>query len=79
MGEDCEGARQMIGDIRGGAMIVGLRRGTAFQPQPPADTVLQPGDIVKAMGTPAALERLEHLFEVHSPDPASDHAGGGAG
>jgi voltage-gated potassium channel len=73
--EDCEGARQMIGDIRGGAMIVGLRRGTAFQPQPPAETVLQPGDIIKAMGTPAALERLEHLFEVHGSEPA----GGGAG
>jgi voltage-gated potassium channel len=67
VGEDCEGARQMIGDIRGGAMIVGLRRGSAFQPQPPADTVLLPGDTIKAMGTPAALERLEHLFEVQGP------------
>jgi voltage-gated potassium channel len=67
VGEDCEGARQMIGDIRGGAMIVGLRRGSAFQPQPPADTVLLPGDTIKAMGTPAALERLEHLFDVQGP------------
>jgi voltage-gated potassium channel len=66
VGEDCEGARQMIGDIRGGAMIVGLRRGSAFYPQPPADTVLLPGDIIKAMGTPTALERLESLFETHS-------------
>jgi voltage-gated potassium channel len=63
VGEDCEGARQMIGDIRGGAMIVGLRRGSAFSPQPPADTVLLPGDIINAMGTPTTLERLESLFE----------------
>ena len=30
--EDCEGARQMIGDVRGGAMIVGLRRGSRVSP-----------------------------------------------
>lgn len=63
VGEDCDGARQTVGDIRGGAMIVGVRRGSAFYPQPPADTVLQPGDTINAMGTPAALERLEDLFE----------------
>ena len=63
VGEDCDGARQMIGDIRGSAMIVGLRRGSAFYPQPPADTVLLPGDIINAMGTPTTLERLEGLFE----------------
>jgi voltage-gated potassium channel len=64
--ERCEGARQMIGDIRGSAMIVGLRRGSAFQPQPPAETVLLPGDVINAMGTPAALTRLESLFD--TPD-----------
>jgi voltage-gated potassium channel len=63
VGEDCEGAGQMIGDIRGGAMIVGLRRGSAFHPQPPADTMLLPGDIINAMGTPTTLARLESLFE----------------
>jgi voltage-gated potassium channel len=61
--EGCEGARQSIGDIRGGAMIVGLRRDSVFQPQPPADVLLSPGDVVMAMGTPTALERLEELFE----------------
>ena len=66
VGEDCAGARQMIGDIRGSAMIVGLRRGSAFHPQPPADTVLLPGDIINAMGTPTTLERLEGLFETPS-------------
>ena len=63
VGEDCEGAGQMIGDIRGSAMIVGLRHGSVFHPQPPADTVLLPGDIINAMGTPDALGRLETLFD----------------
>ncbi len=61
--EGCEGVRQTIGDIRGGAIIVGLRRDSAFQPQPPAETALQPGDVVMAMGTPTTLERLGELFE----------------
>jgi voltage-gated potassium channel len=61
--EGCEGARQSIGDIRGGAMIVGLRRESVFQPQPPADILLLPGDVVMAMGTPTALERLDDLFK----------------
>jgi voltage-gated potassium channel len=61
--EGCQGARQTIGDIRGGAMIVGLRRESVFSPQPAADTSLLPGDIVMAMGTPTTLERLEGLFE----------------
>ncbi len=67
--EGCEGARQSIGDIRGGAMIVGLRRDSVFQPQPPADVLLSPGDVVMAMGTPTALERLEHLFETDGEPP----------
>jgi voltage-gated potassium channel len=64
--DGCDGARQSVGDIRGGAMIVGLRRDTAFQPQPPADVQLLPGDVVIAMGTPDALERLEDLFKTES-------------
>jgi voltage-gated potassium channel len=62
VGEGCEGLGQTVGDIRGGSMIVGLRRGTAFQPQPPADTPLQSGDLIVAMGTPTALERLEGVL-----------------
>jgi voltage-gated potassium channel len=61
--DGCAGARQSVGDIRGGAMIVGLRRDEAFQPQPPADIQLLPGDVVVAMGTLEALERLEELFK----------------
>jgi voltage-gated potassium channel len=61
--EGCEGAHKTIGDIRGGAMIVGLRRDGSFQPQPPAEVILHPGDVLTAMGTPTTLERLEDLFE----------------
>ncbi|HEX5853474.1 MAG TPA: NAD-binding protein [Solirubrobacteraceae bacterium] len=52
-------AERTVGDISGGLMIVGLRRGAEFQPQPPAEAPLRSGDVVIAMGTPAALERLE--------------------
>ena len=73
--EGCEGARQSIGDIRGGAMIVGLRRESVFQPQPPADLLLAPGDVVMAMGTPTALERLEELFETDGRPLAARRVG----
>ena len=69
VGDGCEGAHQTIGDIRGGAMIVGLRRGAEFQPQPPDDSVLVPSDIIVAMGTGAALDRLENLFETDGGRP----------
>jgi voltage-gated potassium channel len=65
----CEGAGQTVGDIRGGSFIVGVRRADgSFQPQPPAEVVLQAGDVVMAMGTPRTMDRLERLF-----DP--EHAG----
>jgi voltage-gated potassium channel len=66
VGEGCEAVGQMIGDIRGGSMIVGLRRGSGFQPQPPAETTLLAGDTILAMGSPGALERLEGLLQVDS-------------
>ena len=47
-------------------MIVGLRRGPDFQPQPPADTTLLVGDVIVAMGTPTTLERLEALLQADS-------------
>jgi voltage-gated potassium channel len=60
--EDCEGAGKALGDVRGGSLIVGLRRDGAFQPQPPGDTILCPGDVIVAMGTPRTMDRLEKLF-----------------
>jgi len=61
--DGCDGVGQTVGDIRGGSMIVGLRRGADFQPQPPAETGLRAGDVIVAMGTPPALERLEGLLQ----------------
>ena len=41
-----------IADVRGGAIIVGVRSADGtFHPQPPAETVLNAGDVVMAMGT----------------------------
>ena len=54
---------QTVGDIRGGSMIVGLRRGTDFQPQPPPRRHCSLGDVILAMGTPTTLERLEQLLQ----------------
>jgi len=57
------GEGQPIGDVRGGAIIVGVRDPSGqFQPQPPAETVLQAGDVVTALGTERTMERLEELF-----------------
>jgi len=64
--EASEGLGKTVGDVRGGTMIVGLRRGASFEPQPAGDTALQAGDLVVAMGTPPALERLEVLLAERS-------------
>jgi voltage-gated potassium channel len=64
--DGCGAVGKTVGDIRGGSMIVGLRRGADFQPQPPAETGLLPGDVILAMGTPTALERLEELSDARS-------------
>src|ERR671939_404176 len=57
------GEGQPIADIRGGAIIVGVRDVSGqFQPQPSSETVLQAGDVVMAMGAERTMERLEELF-----------------
>jgi voltage-gated potassium channel len=66
VGDACEAIDHTVGDIRGGSMIVGLRRGPDFQPQPPAETTLLAGDVIVAMGTPTTLERLEALLQADS-------------
>jgi len=52
-----------VGDIQGGAVIVGRRRGNQLELQPAAETVLGAGDVVVALGSGPALERLERLLE----------------
>jgi voltage-gated potassium channel len=61
--EQGSGPGQTVGDIRGDSMIVGLRRGAVFEPQPPSDTILSPGDTIVAIGTAQTLARLETLLE----------------
>jgi hypothetical protein len=67
-GGDGGGARvggegQPVGDVRGGAIIVGVRDADGqFAPQPAAETILRSGDVVLAMGTERTMERLEDLF-----------------
>ena len=57
------GEGKPIADVRGGAIIVGVRFAEGnFQPQPPAETVLNAGDVVMAMGTLRTMQRLEALF-----------------
>ena len=61
--EGSEGVGTQIADIRGGAIIVGVRSADGtFHPQPPSSTVLNAGDVVMAMGTLRTVQRLESLF-----------------
>jgi voltage-gated potassium channel len=63
VGDSCEALGKSIGDIRGGSIIVGLRRGADFRPQPAGDATLRGGDVIVAIGVPQSLERLEALLE----------------
>ena len=60
----CAGAGQRIADVRGSSVIVAVRRSDGvLEPQPPPETVINPADRLVVLGTPAALERLEELFQ----------------
>ena len=60
----CEGCGKTIGDVRGGSVIVAVRRADgSVTVQPPAESTLEAGDVVVAMGTVRTIERLERLFE----------------
>jgi voltage-gated potassium channel len=61
--DGCPGSGRSVGQVRGGSIIVALRRrdGTLLA-QPPEDAVLQVGDVVVALGTPPTLDRLVSLF-----------------
>jgi voltage-gated potassium channel len=71
-----EGEGKSIGDVRGGSVIVAVRRPDGdVRVQPSGDTVLEAGDVLVAMGTLRTIERLEALFE---PAKAARVAGGPA-
>ncbi len=62
--QGCEGCGKTVGDVRGGSVIVALRRRDGgVTVQPPAETTLDVGDVLVAMGTVRTSERLERLFE----------------
>ncbi len=60
----CRGAGQTIEVVRGEAMIVAVR-GTdgRLEPQPAPGAEVAPGDMLVAIGTPEAIERLEGWFQ----------------
>jgi|GEM_PF-2611085 len=68
---DAAGAGHTVAALRGGALVVGLRRVSgAFLPLPPPETRVRPGDAVMALGTPATLAPLEQLLVTAVlPDP----------
>ncbi len=62
--EECAGAGKTIDEVRGRSVIVALRRQDGqLEPQPSPQTVLDVGDMLVALGTPEALERLEDAFQ----------------
>jgi voltage-gated potassium channel len=61
---DCEGVGKTIDEVRGRSVIVALRRPDGqLEPQPAPETVVDAGDMLVALGTPDALERLEDVFQ----------------
>jgi voltage-gated potassium channel len=69
--EGAEGEGKTLGDVRGGALIMGVRRADGtFQPLPPGELRLCAGDVIIAMGTGRTMDRLERLFHA-----APSHAG----
>jgi voltage-gated potassium channel len=60
----CEGVGRTIDDVRGQSVIVALRRPDGrLEPQPSPQTVINPGDMLVALGAPDALEQLEGIFQ----------------
>jgi voltage-gated potassium channel len=70
VGAGCAGVGRNVGDVRGGAFIVGVRHvDGSFAPMPAAETTLGEGDVIMALGTPNTLDRLEGLFVTARPAP----------
>jgi voltage-gated potassium channel len=63
VGKGSEALGKTLGDIRGGTIVVGLRRARSFAPQPSGDTALLEGDVIVVTGPARALERIEQMLE----------------
>ena len=60
----CSGIGRTVEDVRGEAVIVAVRRADGrLEAQPDPGSVVSSGDMLVAIGTPAALERLESAFQ----------------
>jgi voltage-gated potassium channel len=60
----CSACGHPLGELAGEAVVVGVRRGDGvFVPQPPRDLIVDPGDVLVAMGTVETMDRLETLFD----------------
>jgi voltage-gated potassium channel len=67
----CPGAGRPVADVAGSAIIAAVRTPDGgLVPQPSGDVVLQPGDVLIAMGTTKTMDRLEALF---APEEAHVH------
>jgi voltage-gated potassium channel len=57
------GAGCRLTDVAAPAIVAALRRASGeLVPQPPGDTVAEPGDVLIVMGTDETIDRLETLF-----------------
>jgi voltage-gated potassium channel len=60
----CEGVGQTIEQVRGASVVVAVRHTDGrLEPQPAPATIVEAGDMLVAIGTPDALERLESMFQ----------------
>ena len=60
----CQAVGKRIGEVQGQTTIAALRRASGqVEPQPAAETKLQVGDVLVAMGTVEALDKVEDLFK----------------
>ncbi len=62
--KSCEGAGRTVEEVRGGSVIVAVRRTDGrLEPQPSPESVVSVGDMLVAIGTPDSLEQLEAMFQ----------------
>jgi voltage-gated potassium channel len=60
----CEGVGKTIEQVRGDAVVVAVRHTDGrLEPQPAPGSVVEDGQLLVAIGTPASLERLESMFQ----------------
>jgi voltage-gated potassium channel len=61
---ECEAVGKTVGEVSGPAVVVAIRHPDGrLETQPPAQTALEVGDMVIAMGPPSAVERLDRMFQ----------------